>query len=53
MISLSKPVSVINGWKNPASNAKNATKYTYLKPASAFDEVLFNVVRKVGYQINF
>lgn len=37
-----KEFPVINGEKNPASNAKNITKYTYLKPDSSFDRFLFN-----------
>jgi len=37
-----KEFPVIRGEKNPASNAKNITKYTYLKLDSSIDRFLFN-----------
>ena len=41
-ITPTKLVSVINGWKKPASNAKKTTRYVYLKLVRSF-EVLFNI----------
>jgi hypothetical protein len=52
-ITLSNEFPVISGWKNPASNAKNITKYTYLKPIIIFDEVSLNVFFEFDYKINF
>ena len=52
-ITLSNGLPVISGWKNPASNAKNITKYTYLKPVLIFDEVSLNELFEIDYKINF
>lgn len=46
-------VSVIIGEKNPASNAKNISKYAYLKPDSSLDRALFNIIFKLFCKINF
>jgi len=39
----SKELPVISGEKKPASNAKNITKYMYLKLVCRYDQVSFNV----------
>ena len=48
-----KEFPVIKGEKNPASNAKNIIKYTYLKPDSRFDRFLLNEFFKLNCKINF
>ena len=49
----SKLVPEITGLKKPASNKKNAVRYTYLALVIAFELSLFNIGRKESHQINF
>ena len=50
---LSKFVFVIKGWKNPASNAKNTTRYMYLNPLIILCVVSLNVRHEFDCEINF
>ena len=43
----------MNGWKNPASKAKNATRQMYLKLAFAFESISFNAYFEFYNKINF